>query len=176
MNIFMLDEKPKLSAQYHNDKHVVKMIVEYAQLLSTAHRVLDGTSQKVNYVTKTGKPRTKTVYVLDDNDGIYEAAHVNHPSAVWVRESENNYLWLHEMSVYLCREYSVRYDKIHKSQSVIAKLSNLPKNIVSAGKTKLPLAMPEEYHQENPVEAYRAFYRDGKSHIANWKTVVPWWF
>lgn len=176
MNIFMLDENPKLSAQYHNDKHVVKMIVEYAQLLSTAHRVLDGKPKKVDYVTTTGKPRSKTIYVLDGTEGIYEAAHVNHPSAVWVRESVSNYLWLHEMSVYLCREYSVRYNKIHKSQSVIAKLSNLPKNIRSVGKTKLPLAMPEKYHKENPVEAYRAFYRDGKSHIANWKTVVPNWF
>ena len=42
MNIFYLHKKPEISAQLHCDKHVVKMIIEYAQMLSTAHRMLDG--------------------------------------------------------------------------------------------------------------------------------------
>lgn len=174
----MLDNNPKLSAQYHADKHVVKMIVEYAQLLSTAHRVLDGKPKKVSYVTKTGKKRTKTLYELDDKrfEALYSASHVNHPSAVWVRESYENYLWLHEMAVELCREYSVRYNKIHKTQSVLSVLSFLPKKIPAITKTPLKLAMPEQYHNENPVEAYRTYYREEKQHLVSWKTRIPFWF
>ena len=42
MNIFYLHNDPQIAAQMHCDKHVVKMILEYAQLLSTAHHELDG--------------------------------------------------------------------------------------------------------------------------------------
>ena len=42
MNIFYLHENPEICAEYHCDKHVVKMILETAQMLSTAHRIIDG--------------------------------------------------------------------------------------------------------------------------------------
>ena len=53
MNIFYLDRHPKICAEYHCDKHTVKMIIEYAQLMSTAHRVLDGEE----YYDKTSNGR-----------------------------------------------------------------------------------------------------------------------
>lgn len=158
------------------------MILEYAQLLSTAHSVLDGQPEKVAYITSKGKPRTKTVYRITDghvsNDDIYTATHINHPSAKWVRESSGNYRWLHTTARMLCYEYTRRYGRRHKTEDVIDKLSPLPKNILNAPLTTLPLAMPEEYHHENPVEAYRRYYREGKASICKWTKLnnTPDWF
>jgi len=180
MNIFMLDYNPKLSAQFHNDKHVVKMIVEYAQLLSTAHRILDGKEEEVRYQTKTGSFRKKKVFSLVDNTlntSIYAAAHVNHPSSIWVRESKSNYNWLHEMSLHLVEEYKIRYgNKKHKTESVLINLFKVPSNINDHGFTLLKLAMPEKFHKTCPVESYRDYYRTDKEHLANWKTNKPYWF
>ena len=96
MNIFYLDNDTRVCAEMHNDKHLVKMILEYAQLLSTAHRYLDGTPTVVRRVT-TGRRHTQ--YILsNDLDGVlYSATHINHPSAVWVRQSDSNYMWLAEL-------------------------------------------------------------------------------
>ena len=100
MNIFYLDHDVTKCAEMHNDKHVVKMILEYAQLLSTAHRVLDGTI--CDGFSDSG--RRKKTYTLSDsrNDILYSATHINHPSAVWVRQSDTNYKWLQSMLVTLC--------------------------------------------------------------------------
>jgi hypothetical protein len=89
MNIFYVHPDPVICAQQHVDKHVVKMILEYAQLLSTAHRVLDGSIS----VGVSDKGRKKTSYKLaDDRDAVlYSATHLNHPSAKWARHSLANY-------------------------------------------------------------------------------------
>ena len=112
MNIFYLHEDTKECAKQHLDKHVVKMILEYAQLLSTAHRFLDGI--QVVGLSKSGRKQTR--YELSDNrDGIlYSATHINHPSAIWVRKSKENYIWLSNMLLALCGEYTYRYGKTHK--------------------------------------------------------------
>ena len=99
MNVFYLDDDPLLCASYHNDKHVVKMLVEYAQLMSTAHRVLDG---KLWY-GKTINGRKIARYFLEDgemNSSLYKASHINHPSNVWARSSANNYHWLYSMKLH----------------------------------------------------------------------------
>ena len=81
MNIFYLHEEPKTCAEQHLDKHVVKMLIEYAQLMSTAHRMLDGQE----YVAKSKTGRKVTRYRLDNPNEeatVYKACHLNHPSAV----------------------------------------------------------------------------------------------
>jgi len=115
MNIFYLDNDPKVCAEMHNDKHCIKMILEYAQLLSTAHRVLDGTLSVG--LSETGRKQTR--YVLPDNreSKLYVATHINHPSAIWVRKSYANYVWLSKLLTELCREYTYRYGKVHKVQT-----------------------------------------------------------
>lgn len=60
MNVFALDRDPYISASYHCDKHVVKMIVEYAQLLSTAHRVLDGTLKEFHVEFRNAGPNMRS--------------------------------------------------------------------------------------------------------------------
>ena len=174
MNIFYIDKDPSLAAKTMVDSHVVKMILESAQLLSTAHRVLDGDE----FISFSGK-RKVTRYVLpDDRESIlYSATHINHPSSVWVRQSDQHYNWLVYHFVALCEEYTVRYKKTHKSQTLFPYLKNLPTNIPKAGFTSPPCAMDDAYIiSEDAVENYRNYYSCGKSHLHQWTNrPIPEW-
>ena len=152
MNIFKLDDNPKLAAQYHNDRHCVKMCLEYAQLLCTTRRE------------------------RGDDTAPYRATHKNHPSAVWARESIDNYIWLCDLGIELCEEYTKRYGRRHKCQDVIEDcLDNAP-DLPDIGITPLKLAMPDEYKSDCPVKSYRNYYMSDKRHLADWRTQVPvWW-
>tara|TARA_R100001443_G_scaffold117434_2_gene142614 strand:+ start:3075 stop:3536 length:462 start_codon:yes stop_codon:yes gene_type:complete len=149
VNIFILDKCPIKSAQQSCDKHVVKMILESAQLLCS---------------------------VYEKNTAPYKRTHYNHPCSIWVRESIDNFNWLITHAYALCEEYTKRYNKTHKSKAVIEWCENNKPNIPSIGLTKFAQAMPEEYKNKNVVKAYRDYYIGEKSHIATWKTQVPKWF
>ena len=168
MNIFALDLDPVTAARYHVSRHVVKMIVEVSQLLSTAHRILDGTSEQ--RLTKTG--RRSTAWRLGDarESILYKATHINHPSAIWCRETSGNYIWLQSLLVALCKEYTYRYGKIHKCETdgLVKALEQVPSNIPKGDMTPVRLAMPDEYKTSDFVESYRNYYRSGKTHLHNW--------
>lgn len=153
MNIFVLDYDPVRCAQAHGDKHVVKMILETAQLLSTAHYCVDA---KVP-------------------EGVYKPTHVNHPCAVWCRQNVGNYFWLHELGVALCTEYTHRYGKVHKTQDVMSKLERPPRYITPSGvRTPFAQAMPEEYRRpRNAVGAYRDYYRHVKFPLLTYTNRQP---
>jgi hypothetical protein len=178
MNIFFLDRDPKRAAQMHIDKHVVKMILEYAQLLSTAHRILDGTLS----VGKSESGRKKTSYVLMDNrDSIlYAATHVNHPSAVWCRQTSMNYDWLYSLFVETCNEYTYRYGKIHLTDDKLRHvLSHRPKNIGKSEIWQDPTpAMPDTYKVAGDgVQSYRNYYVGDKRDMSRWTNrEMPTWF
>ena len=175
MNIFILSENPQECAEYHCDTHVVKMIVETAQLLSTAHRVLDGIKADVTTLnTKSGKARKRTIYVMPvpyQDTLFYRATHVNHPCGVWVRESAENYNWTYELLVALCDEYFYRYGRAKEKQHKVAAgglllaLRDPPKNIPKVPRTPFALAMPDEYRQADAIAAYRDLYRFGKTKL-----------
>jgi hypothetical protein len=141
MNIFVLDESPSVAAEYHMDVHVVKMILETAQMLSTAHRILD--------------------HIPDGETALYKKTHVNHPCAVWARENSENYLWAFTLYLSLCDEYTYRFGKIHKTDRQLTEiLCELPKNIPrSTSKTKFALAMPEEFKYDDAIKSYRSYYQ-----------------
>jgi hypothetical protein len=165
MNIFYLDHNPNIAAQAMTDKHVVKMILESAQLLSTAHRVLDG--EPVIELSTNGRRLTRYSHPTLD-DVLYKSTHINHPSGVWVRESKDNYLWLYTHFLALCTEYTKRYNKIHASYIKLADvLSSPPFNIASTLFTPIKLAMPIPYHLPDPVESYRMYYEAEKLVIPN---------
>lgn len=181
MNIFYLSSNPKQAAQYHLDKHVIKMILESAQLLCTAHRMLDGKLQTQTKTTKTGKTRRVKRYVLENQElenKMYNATHIHHPCAVWARENINNYMWLYELFVALCDEYTHRYGKIHKTDSLMrACLKQAPVNIANTPFTEPAQAMPNQYKHADPVVAYRQYYLGEKSKFARWtRQAVPEWF
>ena len=149
MNIFYLHQNPEQAARYQYNKHIVKMILESAQMLCTAHHCIMGS----------------------DADVPYKAAHRNHPSTKWARQSGENYAWLYYHMMELGREYEKRYGKKHLS---IIKcedpLSILPGGILETGLTDMPQAMPDEYKDECSIQAYWNYYINDKKHIANLNT------
>ena len=170
MNIFYLHREPKIAAQMHVDKHCVKMILETCQLLSTAHRVLDG--EQVIGKTKTGRNVKRWVLPDSRDETLYQATHVNHPSAVWCRQSHLNYRWLHNLLVELIVEYHYRYGKVHKCQNIglVDDLSMLPKSIPYRPFTEPTPAMPDKYKiPGNSVQSYRNYYNGEKQRMFRWK-------
>jgi len=178
MNIFALSSSPIDSAQMMCDKHVVKMIIETAQLLSTAHRVLDGSS----YIDKTGKRSIKRWDHFFDlkfpDRPLYKATHINHPSAIWARQTNNNYNWLFCHFEALCKEYTHRYKKIHATEKKLLDiLRGLPHNIPTGALMPIPQAMPDQYKQASTIEAYRAYYKGEKAKFAKWTNrEIPYWW
>jgi len=178
MNIFYLDPDPSKCARMHNDKHTVKMILEYTQLLSTAHRLLDG---KQSVVTINNRKRKR--WTLDDpsmNTKLFLASHINHPCAIWARQSEDQYLWLYQLLTHLCKEYMHRYGKTH---AVVGRcwddLRNPPKSLKGIkGFVQPPQAMPEEFKVKgDSVTAYKNYYIGAKHRIAKWtnRNIPDWW-
>jgi hypothetical protein len=153
------------------------MVTEYAQLLSTAHRLIDG----VETVGKSATGRKSTEWKLNDSrdSTLYKATHRNHPSAVWCRASSENYKWLAEMLVALCKEYSHRYGKVMKieREGLLDTLQQLPNGIKHGPFTQPTQAMPDEYKVVgNSIQAYQNYYKHGKKHLHFWKNrpTPPW--
>lgn len=185
MNIFYLSADPKECAEMHLDKHVVKMIIEYAQLMSTAHRVLDG--EEYTDLTANGR-RIKRWRLADERESqLMKASHMNHPSGIWCRDNESNYSWLYTMWTHLLNEYTYRYGKNHACGRLKEILSNAPTNIAQGSFYAPTPAMPAEIKIEsaNPVagrkydvlKSYHNYYIQNKAHFAKWtKREVPIWF
>lgn len=171
MNIFAVHEDPRMAALQLPDKLIPKMIVESAQMLSTAHRVLDGDEKA-------------------DMLHLYKKAYENHPSTIWVRQDAMNYWWLWMHALTLCEEYKWRFcpdgnlhlAKNHKTESVIHALQELPLNIPANKDTNwevladLPLCMPDQYkesgssqpshnHQWYATESYQKFVTQDKPYM-----------
>ena len=154
MNIFVLHRNPVKSAEMMCDKHVVKMILESAQMLSTVHH-LNGSDL--------------------DLDTLYKPTHKHHPSTVWASEHEDNYIWLYKHFLALCDQYCLRYHKTHltftKLACVLKTLPHFPVNLPSVP----PLAMPEQYWAtgekynntwDECVRSYRDYYYNEKKSFA----------
>jgi hypothetical protein len=157
MNIFVLDKDPTVAATMHCDKHVVKMILESAQMICTTHHLC---------------PNTNESYVIP-----YKMTHKNHPCNKWVRDSIDNYQWLVQLTTALNNEYRYRYNKNvnHKSYDAIATLPlpNLPKS----GLTVWARAMADEYKigdrtYDNVIQSYHNYYSKGKTHILSYTNRV----
>lgn len=160
MNIFYLHSAPIQASQAHCDKHVVKMILETAQMLSTAHRILDGENCK-------------------RIDLLYRSTHVNHPSNVWIRSTSGNYLWAFQLLTALGHEYTHRYGKNHATITKLWDILNIPPaNIKEDYQTPIPLCMPDEFKGSDPVDSYRKYYmsKQGKFKMIWTKREVPDWF
>ena len=184
MNIFYLSTNTDECARYHCDKHVVKMILETAQMLSTAHRVLDGDE-------------------LADEKKLYKKVHANHPSTKWVRESYANYLWAYDLLYSLCKEYTFRYNKYHKVQrsGLLTMLMIAPNAfgidhynspVFLDSHTAPPMCMPDQYKpskelldrkaseyvaKHSTVQAYKRYYLGEKLSFAKWtRREAPYWY
>lgn len=155
MNIFILhDTDFDLCAQYHCDKHVVKMILETTQLLNNA--------------------RFKHNPSLSP---IYKPTHINHPCSIWASETRSNFNWLTNLGLALCKEYTLRYNKRHKCHDIIEFFSESDMYLPDGNLTPFAQCMPDQYKHKNAVEAYRNYYRGEKRDIAKWTTrsTPDWW-
>jgi hypothetical protein len=158
MNIFILDEDPKIAASYLIDKHIVKMTLETAQILCTVSNL-------------KGFPAP------------YKSTHISHPTVKWTSLSSANWNWLCIHGLSISEEYTKRYNKIHKCQSII---EDLHRSTLTIWKDDLHYSqhsgfvqcMPEKYKQNNAIEAYRSYYRGEKKSFAKWKSpsIMPDWF
>lgn len=145
MNIFYLHTEPSMAARYHCDKHVVKMILETAQMLSSAHHVW-------------GSPHAECVY---------KAAYLPHPSTKWVASGKAQYQWAYLLFLDLLHEYECRYDKTHASDRLREFLGDNPVG-EDIEFTPPPQCMPDEYKHDCTVTAYRNYYIGEKAYFARW--------
>lgn len=163
MNIFVLDLNPKKAAQYHCDKHVIKMILESAQMLSTV-------------LHEMGEEHHHPV--------LYKPTHKNHPCTKWVAESIDNFKWLLDLGLALCKEYTHRYGKHHKTEAVLnhiyyhyidnIKATDFRQRAV--GLTPFALAMPLQYQGDNVVDSYRYYYQQDKKDLLTYTNRdIPEW-
>jgi len=178
VNIFVLDNDPDTAARMMCDKHVVKMIVESGQMLSTVWRVLDGEEYTELSANNRRIKRWKLPYGLFE-EMLYKASFVGHPCTQWAMENQKNYYWLAAHGYSLCKEYTRRYKKTHKAEDMISYMRyRKPANIkVSDSMTPFAQAMPDQYKREDAVEAYRAYYLGEKTGFAEWKNAeTPSWY
>ena len=180
MNIFIVDECPIISAKSLCDIHINKMCIESAQMLSTAHRILDG-----NFETRLSEKGRKLKYwsfTGDLENLLYKPVHINHPCTRWTILNSANYDWHYRHFIALCEEYTYRYDRVHLTQKKLEEiLSNPPKNIKNGELTQWPLAMknnPECIFEDDPVKSYRAYYQTKQHRFKmRWtKRQEPTWF
>ena len=153
MNIFHLHKDPKICAKYHCDKHVVKMILETAQMLSTAYQKHCG-----------------------DDDNLYKSAYPKHPMTIWVGESVENFNYAYLLGKELGKQYTKRYGKIHKSSNIInafnnGRLQNIEDRFPSQYFTRPPLCMPDEYKSDDYIQSYRNYYIGDKKRFARYTSV-----
>lgn len=173
MNIFYISTDPVQAAEWMVDKHVVKMILESAQLLSTAHRLLDGVETQGKSATGRNVKRWR---LADAREPVlYSATHINHPSAVWCRQSVENYNWLADHMFALLNEYTYRYNKTHKCEGELSyMLQSPPHNLKEYDMTLMPSAMADEYKiSDDPVVNYRNYYKVGKERMHKWTNRKP---
>lgn len=182
MNIFILSDCPVESAQLQCDKHISKMCVESAQMLSTAHRILDGYIEK--RPSNSGK-RTVNYWEHPDpvmESTLYKAVHHHHPCTVWTMKTIENYSWHYKHFTALCEEYKYRYEREHKSWVILGDILDIfPRHLPLGGLTPFPLAMkanPECMFEGDAVRSYRAFYQTKQDRFKMvWtKRPTPDWF
>lgn len=152
MNIFILDRDPAIAASYQCNKHVVKMILETAQMLCSP---------------------------FDPGTAPYKRSHFNHPCSVWARHTRANFDWLVTHGLALCSEYESRYSKTHKSKAIIEWCRDNANTLTfpSEGLTEFAQAMPDECRRPDPVDAYRTYYLVHKRDFAKWpEGKKPSWY
>ena len=161
MNIFFLQKDPQWAANALCDKHVPKMLLESAQMLSTA------VQENIGKVEE-----------------LYKPAYPNHPMTKWVGFTRNNFVWALENAVFINQEYTKRFKKIHKSSKVInliydKELTNcVLRQMHEDYITTPPQCMPDEYKDKDYVTAYRKYYKGAKAYFAKWQRGVSapdWW-
>ena len=161
MNIFVLDKDPYVSARMMCDKHIPKMVVESAQMMASALRRHGATDEDMP-LTKSGTP--------------YKGGYKHHPCTVWAGDSWHNFDWLANHAIGLLGEYYMRFGKEHACSEAIGQMNGMSWRLPNGRLTPFAQAMPDEFKQEDAVQAYRAYYHCKT--FAKWEKGTPapdWW-
>ena len=163
MNIFFLHKDPQWAANALCDKHVPKMLLESAQMLSTAVRKYE--------------EDTDTIPLAEP---IYKSAYPNHPMTKWVGFNRDCFSWALGNALWINNEYEYRFKKKHKSFKIIQNIfkNNYINDIPEGDFTEPPQCMPDEYKDNNYVTAYRNYYKGEKEYFAKWekgRQQPEWW-
>jgi hypothetical protein len=171
LNIFALHSDPKIAATFYADKHCIKQILEFSQIL-TASVIRHGAAENQLPLTKSGTPVKKT--------------HEKHPSTLWAGNTRSNFDWLCEHAKELCREYTFRYGKIHFCEKGIHQLSSLNYLIPEGELQPFAIAINKDmtcrqlpgFESMSPVDKYLLYYIHDKKRIAKWEKgrCAPDWF
>ncbi len=154
MNIFILDWNIYKNVQYYGNKHVIKMITESAQILSSAIHLSN----------------------TELNENVYKLTHQHHPCVKWVTESLSNWMWLKQLVIELNKEYVYRYNK-NVNHLAYEKVLTYPiPNLNDIGPTPFKIVVKDKINN-NVVDCYRYSYMTNKRHLAIWKKrETPKWF
>jgi hypothetical protein len=178
MNIFVLDLDPKKCAEYHCNKHLVKMCTEHNQILGSIAYTARGVKKKAeitpDFILKHFKsfPRKK-----DGEPHPYGIGYKNHPCTQWAAASVENYEWLCDLNLEMCKEYTRRYGKIHAGQMITEWYAHNRPKLFNRGMTPFAQAMPDDCKDPDVVKAYRNYYIKHKARFAKWPQdrVPHWW-
>lgn len=156
MNLFILDENIALSAQYHVDKHIVKMPTETAQMISFLYHDIELWNEDIpSFIMKFSK------------------AHNKHPCTIWIKSSLQNFQYACTLGLELYNEYQYRYnkpDKHSRAKAIFEFGLNNPPNLPNIGITPFAQAMDDEYKISTcPITNYRQYYYIGKNKLHTWK-------
>lgn len=163
MNLFILDNDPRIAAEMYCDKHVPKLIVEVFQMMGSALRRHGATDDQMP-VTAAGKP--------------LKGGYHNHPVTKWVGDSICNFVWTGMHGIALCDEYMLRYSKVHSCDIKIRHMCDMMDMLPNIPQTRYAQAMPDQYKCLDAVRAYRNYYRCEKAYFARWQKGRPapqWW-
>lgn len=155
MNIFFVDADPAIAAKSLCDRHVIKMTLETAQIMSAA----------VRYYAEP-----------IEHHNLYKSTHIHHPCVIWARQTRGNFNWLSVHGVALYQQYRARYGKQHKSSGVILRAAAYADVIPDGEETPFPICMkqhPECIVENDPIQSYRNYYNQVKSKFATWKDSNP---
>ncbi len=161
-NIYFLDSDPRMCAYAHCDEHIEKMISVYTQLLCNAHHQLDPKGEIIKYLNKMD-PKYPWIQ-MDIENG-------------WVKDSNSNYHWLHDLWFWMHKEFWYRYDEMHETwEKLYNKLSHVPENIETRDFVPPPQRIEESFivsgledDTQNSIAGYRNWYTDWcKNNNAKW--------
>ena len=182
MNIFALHHQPRKAARWHVDRHVVKMILEYTQLLYTVHWVLYEPAITLpggkSLAHQLESPFRSAPCLKGTTRPGYRPTHWNHPCAIWARQTIANYRWLVALAMEVAREYRYRFGRVHACEVHVEWL----RDHEPPGIRRIPLrtpfacAMPDEIKGEDPIQRYREYYREEKEHLLRYTgRHIPHW-
>ena len=179
MNIFVLDTDPKKCAEYHCDRHISKMCVEHCQILGSIAYTARGITRKKD-ITQDFINRHFRGFPRKNQDGSpkpYGIGYKNHPCTQWAAASHMNYKWLCLLTLEMCKEYTNRYKRKHACEAICTWYYENAPNLTLTSMTPFAQAMPDDVKNQDPVKAYRDYYKKYKAKFAKWaySEEPEWW-